>query len=94
MIETQLLKLQLHQVELVAKIGEAEKVANMAQSLDLMGPAGRRLYGAVKGLFEKVNTVVMQRAQLEGVVGKEWGLAFSAFLIELEGILYECICVQ
>ena len=67
MIETQLLKLQLHQVELVSKIAEAEKVANMASTLDLMGPAGRRLYGAVKGLFEKVNTVVTQRTQLEEV---------------------------
>ena len=52
-------------MELVSKIAEAEKVANMASALDLMGPAGRRLHGAVKGLFEKVNTVVTQRAQLE-----------------------------
>ena len=37
-------------MELVGKITSAEKVANMAENLNLIGPAGRRLYGAVKGL--------------------------------------------
>ena len=37
------------QMEMVNTINNAEKVANMADSLNLIGPAGRRLYGAVKG---------------------------------------------
>ena len=48
-IEHGLLKLQMIQMEMVNTINNAEKVANMADSLNLIGPAGRRLYGAVKG---------------------------------------------
>ena len=51
MIEHGLLKLQMIQMEMVNTINNAEKVANMADSLNLIGPAGRRLYGAVKGTF-------------------------------------------
>lgn len=66
-IEHGLLKLQMIQMEMVNTINNAEKVANMADSLNLIGPAGRRLYGAVKGLFEQANTVISQRAQLEAI---------------------------
>ena len=52
-IEHGLLKLQMIQMEMVNTINNAEKVANMADSLNLIGPAGRRLYGAVKGISLK-----------------------------------------
>ena len=54
-IEHGLLKLQMIQMEMVNTINNAEKVANMADSLNLIGPAGRRLYGAVKGMQASTN---------------------------------------
>ena len=46
------------QMEMVNTINNAEKVANMADSLNLIGPAGRRLYGAVKGMHSKFNVMI------------------------------------
>lgn len=64
-VDTELLRLKLHQTEALNEISSAQSVAHTLSRLNLSGAAARRFNGAIRKLVEQSTVVVTQRTQLE-----------------------------